>query len=72
MTFGSEVDHAIEVMLFEEALNKVSINNISSYKKVVRIVLDIGEVGKITCIGKLIEIYDLIVRVAVHEPSYNV
>ena len=71
MTLCCKVDDAIYLLILHEFEDTVEIANIHLHELVVRLILNILEVRKITCIRQLIQVDNLIVWIFVHKQPYN-
>ena len=71
MTFGCQMDNAGNMFFLHESIDSVEVADIRTHKAIVGFVLNVLEVGKITCIGKLIHIDDAVLGVLVHEETYH-
>jgi len=67
MTFGGKVDDAANVILGEQAIDKLLIADIALHEGVVGHAFALSHVGKVARIGKLIEVDDMIFRILLAE-----
>ena len=65
------MNDAVDTVLLHELLYKLIVADVALHKGVVGLVLDVVEVGKITCIGQFVEIDDFIIRIFVDEQAHN-
>ena len=72
MTLGSEMDDAIHLVVLHQLQHQVEITDIPLNESIVRLVLDVLEVSQVACVSQLVEVDDVILRIFVHEKSYNV
>ena len=72
MALGSKVNDAIDMLFFQERYDRIKIADIGLYKMVVGLVFNVLQISEITCISKLIEVVNLVIRVGIHEQSYDV
>ena len=71
MGLGGEVDDAVHMFLLHQGVEGVEVTDVHLHEPVVRVVLDVPEVGEVAGVGQLIYVNYLIVRVFVHEqPDY--
>ena len=67
--FCREVDDAVDIFVFHQTADGLEVADVQFYELVVRFILDIAEICKITGIGEFIDIYNAIVRVLVYQQS---
>ena len=72
MALGSEMDDAIHLVVLHQLQHQVEIADIALNESIVRLVLDVLEVSQVACVCQLVEVDDVILRIFVHEKSYNV
>ena len=66
------MDDAIDLLVLHQLIEGLKVTDIHLHELVVRLVLDILEVRKITRLGKLIKVDDIVFWIFVHEESYYV
>ena len=71
MALGSKVNDAIDMLFFQERYDRIKIADIGLYEMVVGLVFNVLQIGEITCISKLIEVVNLVIRIGIHEQSYD-
>ena len=69
MTLGSEMDDAVNLLILHQLVESIEVADVHLDKLIVGLVLDVLEVGKITCIRQLVEVDDAIVGILVHEEA---
>ena len=66
-----KMDNTIYLLVLHQFVKCIEVADIHLYELVVRPILDILEVGEVTCIGLLIQIDNLIIRILIYEqPNY--
>ena len=71
MRFGSKMNNSVKVILSEQAMNSLFVNNIGFFEGVITFCFNIGQIFKITCIGKLIGINNQVIRIIIYKSSDN-
>ena len=69
MALGSEMDDTVNLLVLHQLIERVEVADVHLDKLIVWLVLDVLEVGKITCICQLVEVDDAIVGILVHEEA---
>ena len=72
MTLGGQMDDAVDVVLFHQLPDRVEVADVGLHEGIVGLVLDVLEVGQVSCVCQLVEVDDVILRIFVHEKSYYV
>ena len=72
MTFGCQVDDAVNLFVLHQLIEGIKVADIHLYKLVIELVLNVFEVGKVSGVGQLIQIDDFILRVLVYKKSNHV
>ena len=72
MGFGRKVYDAVDLFVLQELADGFEVADVQFYELVVRFILDILKIGKVTGVSKFIDIYDAIVRVLVYQQPYYV
>ena len=70
MTLGGEVYDTIHLLLLHQFVECVEVADVHLHKLIVRLVLDVLEVGEVACISQFVEIDDVVVGILVHEQSH--
>ena len=63
MRLRGEMDDPINIIFLEEVKQKFDVKDIAFFKLVVRRILNVLEIFKITCVSKLVQIDDLVSRI---------
>src|SRR5690606_25481156 len=71
MRIRREMNDCIGFFSTEKLINEISVDNIALYKAVIRTPLNILKVLQVTRIGQLVQINNLIFRVAINHPSHH-
>ena len=69
MALGSEVDDAIDMFILHQFIDPFKVADVHLDEAVVGFVLDVLKVGKVTRVGQLVEVDDLIFGIFVHEQA---
>ena len=69
MALGSEMDDTVYLLVLHKLIESIEVADVHLDKLVVWLVLDVLEVGKITCIRQLVEVDDFIIWIFVHEEA---
>ena len=69
MALGSEMDDTVNLLVLHQLIESVEVADVHLDKLIIGFVLDVLEVGKITCIRQLVEVDDAIVGILVHEET---
>ena len=69
MTLSGEMDNAIHLLVLHQLVESIEITDIHLHKLIVGLVLDVLQVCQITCIGKFVEVDDVIVGILVHKQA---
>lgn len=72
MALGCEMDDAVNFIFPNDAPHLVEVGYVGFYECVIRLILDVLEIGKIPGIRKLVEVDDMVVGILVYEKAYNV
>ena len=72
MALSSKVYNTINTLPLHKLKHRLVIANIHSHKLIIRFVLDIAQIGKITRIGQLIYVDNVILWVLIHKEAHNV
>jgi hypothetical protein len=70
VTLGSEVDHALRLILTEYPVERIGVGDIGFLEEIIRSVLDIAEIFQISCIGQQIQINDAVLRIFPDKQPY--
>ena len=72
MAFGRKVDDAVHFFAAQQFQNSLEIADVHSYETVVRLVLYVLEIRKVTCVSEFVEVDDAVVGMVVHHQSHKV
>ena len=72
MALGCEMDNAVDVVFTDYAAHLVEVGDVRLHESVVRLVLDVLEVGEVAGICQLVEVDDMIVGIFVYKEPHNV
>ena len=67
MRLRCKVDNSVNFILLHQGEHELKITDISLDKHIIRVILDICKIGKVPCIGQLVDIDDAIVRILVYK-----
>lgn len=59
MALGCKVNDAVNIFVLHQLIECVKVANVHLHELVVWLILDVFEVGKVTCISQLVKVYDL-------------
>ena len=68
---GRQVDDSVNLLILHQLVESLEIADVHLHELVVRLVLYILEVGEVTCIGKLVEVDDVVLRILVDKKAYH-
>ena len=71
MALRCQVDDAIDVLILHQLIEGIEVADIHLHELVVGLVLNVREVGEITCVRLLVEVDDVILWIFIHEKAYN-
>ena len=69
MAFSGQVDDAIHVFALHQLVDALKIADVHLDKLVIRLVLNILQIGKIASVGQLVEVDDLILGILVDKQA---
>ena len=72
MTLSCKMDNAINMLILHQLIECVKVANVHLDKLIVRLILNVFKVGKVTSISQLIKVDDFILRILVNKKSYYV
>ena len=72
MAFGGQMDDAVDAVRAYDAAHFFQVGNIGLDERIVGLPFYVLEVGEVAGIGQLIEVDNLIVRIAVDEQPHHV
>ena len=72
MAFGSKVDHAVDAVFLKDSAHRLEVTDIGTHEHVVRGLLDVLQVGQVARVGQLVQVYDTVLGVLVHEKAHDV
>ena len=72
MALSGEMDYTINMFILHQFKYALKVANVHLDKLIVWLILNVLEVGQVTCIGELIQINNLIIRILVYVQTYNV
>ena len=67
MALGGEMDYSVDVIFTEYLAYSIDIYNVCLYKRVVRLTLNILEVGEVAGVCEFVKIDNIVFRVSVDE-----
>ena len=70
--FGGKIDNEIKGMVRKQLIHEFRVRNITLYKFVIRVGLDIGQVFQIARISQCIQIDDLVIRMGFQHVLYKI
>ncbi|KAF5031337.1 hypothetical protein DSECCO2_628790 [anaerobic digester metagenome] len=71
VTFGRQVDDAVDPVLFKHAPHLVGVADIGFDEPVVGLLLNIVQVGQVAGVGELVEVHDAVVGIAGHHQPHH-
>ena len=71
MALCCKVDDAVDVLVLHQLVEGIEVADVHPDELVVRLVLDVLEVGEVAGIGQLVKIDDLVLGIFVYEESYD-
>ena len=71
MTLSCKMDDTVNLLILHQLIEGIEVADVHLHELVVRLILYILEVCKVTCIGQLIQIDNVVLRIFIHEKSYN-
>ena len=69
MAFCCKVDDSIDLLILHKLIECLEVADIHLHELIVRLVLDVLEVCEVTCVGKLVEVDDIVFRIFVHKKA---
>ena len=63
MTFGREMDDSIDMILAHDGADRVNVTDVRLDESIIRTILYVMEIGKISGVGELVQIDDMVVRI---------
>ena len=69
---GCKVDNPVDLLVLHQFIDTFEVADVHLDKLVVRLVLYVLEIGKIACVGELVQIDNPVVRILIHEKPYYV
>lgn len=72
VALGGEVDYSVNMLVLHQLVKCLEIANIHLDEPVVRLVLDVLEIGKVSRIGQLVKIDDVVLGIFVHKQPHDV
>ena len=70
VALSGEVDDAVHLLVLHQLQECVEVADVHLHELIVRLILDVLEVGEVAGIGQLVEVDDLVLRVFVDEEAY--
>lgn len=67
MGFGSKMDDAVNLLVLHQLIHAFKVADVHTNELIVRLVLNVLEVGEVASVCQLIEVNNLIVRIFVHK-----
>ena len=72
VTFGGEVDDAVDVFLFEQTTHGGVVADVETGELIVRRVFHVGEIGQVAGVGEHVEADDVVVGIFANKTAYDV
>ena len=69
MALGSEMDDTVNLLVLHQLIESVEVADVHLDKLIIGLVLDVLEVGKITCIRQLVQVDNFVLWIFVHEEA---
>ena len=69
MAFGCQMDDTIDLLILHQLVESVEVANIHLHELVVWLILNVPEISQVACIGKLIEVDNVVLRVLVYKKA---
>ena len=70
MALGSEVDDTINLFVLHKFVEGIEVADIHLHKFIIWLILNILEVSKVSCVGKLIKVDNSVLRILVYKEAY--
>ena len=71
VALGRKVDHAIDAVFLKDSAHCLEVADVGTHEHVVRSLLDVLQVGQVAGIGQLVQVYDTVPGVLVHEEAHD-
>ena len=71
MRLRCKMNDSVYLLVLHELIESLEVADVHLHELIVRPVLDILQIGKITGISKLVDIDYLIIRIFIHEKTYD-
>ena len=71
MTLCCQMNYAIDMLLLHQFVERLEVADVHLHEFVVRLVLDVLEVGEVAGVSQFVEIDDVVFGILVHEQSYH-
>ena len=72
VTLSSQVNHTVDVVFLKDSADRLEVADVGTHEHVVRSLLDILQVGQVAGVGQLVQVYDTVLGVLVHEEAHDV
>ena len=69
MALGSEMNDTVNLLVLHQLIESIEVADVHLDKLILWLVLDVLEIGKITCIRQLVEVDDFVLWILVHEEA---
>ena len=69
MALGSEMDDTVNLLVLHQLIESIEVADVHLDKLIIRLVLDVLEVGEVTSVRQLVEVDDALVGIPVHEEA---
>ena len=71
VTLGGQMDDAVDLLVLHQLVEGVEVADVHPHELVIRLVLDVLQIGQIAGVGELVEIDDIILGIFVHKEANN-
>ena len=72
MALGCKVDNTIDLLILHQLIERLEVADIHLDELVVRLILNILQIGKVTGIGKLVKVDNVVLRIFIDKQTHNV
>ena len=72
VALGGQMNHAVDVIFLKDSAHRLEIADVGPHEHVVRGLLDILQISQVAGVGQLIQVYDSVLGVLVHEEAHDV
>ena len=71
MALRCKVDDAVHMLLAHQGAEPLEVAHVHPHEPVVRTLLDVLQIGQISCVGQLVQVDYPVFRILVHEKAHN-